>query len=65
MVYYSATGNTEDVAGYIAEAMDADVFALEPVEPYSSDDLNWSDENSRVVYNRTNSRVCIGLVLFI
>lgn len=54
VVYYSATGNTEDVAGCIAEAMDADVFALEPVEPYSSDDLNWSDENSRVVYEHDN-----------
>lgn len=54
VVYYSATGNTESVAGYIAAAMDADVFVLEPAEPYSSDDLNWSDENSRVVYEHDN-----------
>lgn len=54
VVYYSATGNTEGVAGYIAAAMDADMFLLEPVEPYSSDDLNWSDENSRVVYEHDN-----------
>lgn len=25
-----------------------------PVEPYSSDDLNWSDDNSRVVYEHDN-----------
>lgn len=54
VVYYSATGNTESVAGYIAEATDADVFVLEPVEPYSSDDLNWTDKNSRVVYEYDN-----------
>lgn len=54
VVYYSATGNTEDVANYIAGATDADVLKLEPVEPYSADDLRWSDENSRVVYEHDN-----------
>ena len=48
VVYYSATGNTEAVAGYIAEATGGDLFELEPVEPYSDADLNWTDENSRV-----------------
>ena len=54
VVYYSATGNTESVAGYIAAATDADIFVLGPVEPYSSEDLNWTDENSRVVYEHDN-----------
>lgn len=54
VVYYSATGNTEEVANYIAEAMDADVFELEPAEPYSSDDLDWTDDDSRVVYEHDN-----------
>lgn len=54
VVYYSATGNTESVAGYIAAATDADIFVLEPVEQYSSEDLNWTDENSRVVYEHDN-----------
>ena len=49
VVYFSATGNTEAVAGYIAAATGADTFVIEPVQPYSSDDLNWTDENSRVV----------------
>lgn len=55
VVYYSATGNTEAVANTIAENMNADVFELEPVEPYSDDDLNWSDENSRVTKEHDNS----------
>lgn len=54
VVYYSATGNTEEVANYIAEAMDADVFELVPADPYSSDDLDWTDNDSRVVYEHDN-----------
>lgn len=48
VVYYSATGNTEGVANYIAEATGGDLFEITPAEPYTSDDLNWTDENSRV-----------------
>ena len=54
VVYFSATGNTETAANYIAEATGADIFVLEPVEPYTSDDLRWTDENSRVVYEHDN-----------
>lgn len=49
VVYYSATGNTENVANYIAAATNGDLFELEPAEPYSDADLNWTDDNSRVV----------------
>lgn len=48
VVYYSASGNTEGVAQEIAAAAGADLFAITPAEPYTSDDLNWSDDNSRV-----------------
>ena len=48
VVYYSATGNTENVADHIAEAAGGDLFEITPAEPYTSDDLNWTDENSRV-----------------
>ncbi len=48
VVYYSATGNTEGVANYIAEATGGDLFELEPVEPYTDADLDWTDDNSRV-----------------
>ena len=48
VVYYSATGSTEAVAGYIANVTDADTFAITPAEPYTSDDLNWRDRSSRV-----------------
>ena len=48
VVYYSATNNTEAVAGYIADATGADLFELVPVEPHTSDDLDWTDRDSRV-----------------
>ena len=48
VVYYSASGHTETVANYIAEATGGDLFEITPVEAYTSDDLNWTDENSRV-----------------
>lgn len=49
VVYFSATGNTEDVAEYIAEAAQGELFELVPVDPYTSADLRWTDNNSRVV----------------
>lgn len=54
VVYFSATGNTERVAGYIAEATGGDLFELIPVDGYTSADLNWTDENSRVVQEYEN-----------
>ncbi|MGN0982206.1 MAG: flavodoxin [Candidatus Limivicinus sp.] len=54
VVYFSASGNTEAAANYIAAATGAGLFALEPVEPYTDDDLNWRDSGSRVVYEHDN-----------
>ena len=54
VAYYSATGNTEEVADAIAEATGGDVFEITPADPYTSGDLDWTDENSRVVYEYEN-----------
>ncbi len=48
VVYYSATGSTKSVAEIIADTAGADLFEITPVDPYTSDDLNWTDDNSRV-----------------
>ncbi|MBS1326699.1 MAG: flavodoxin [Oscillospiraceae bacterium] len=50
VVYYSATENTKKAAEHIASVTGGDLFELVPVKPYSREDLNWNDENSRVVY---------------
>ena len=48
VVYFSATGNTERVTEMIAEATGGDLFELEFADPYTDEDLNYNDENSRV-----------------
>ena len=48
VVYFSATGNTGEAAGYIAGAIGADVFEIVPAVPYTSEDLNWNNPESRV-----------------
>lgn len=48
VVYYSATGSTKEVAGYIANTVGGDIFEIAPVEPYTSGDLDWTDDTSRV-----------------
>lgn len=54
VVYYSATGSTKRVAEYIASEVGGDLFEIVPVNTYTDDDLNWSDENSRVVFEHDN-----------
>ena len=48
VVYYSAQGHTEEVAQKIANNLGADVFEIQPVDEYTSEDLDWTDDNSRV-----------------
>ena len=48
VAYYSATGNTGFAAEYIADYLDADIFEVTPVEPYGTEDLDWTNDSSRV-----------------
>lgn len=48
VVYFSATGTTEGVAQAIADTVGADLFEVVPSDPYTSDDLNWTNNDSRV-----------------
>lgn len=48
VVYYSATGSTKAVAETIAKTAKADLFEITPVKPYTDDDLDWTDDDSRV-----------------
>lgn len=47
VVYFSATGTTEEAARKIASATGGDIMAIEPAQPYTSADLDWNDRNSR------------------
>lgn len=48
VVYYSAQNHTKDVAEKVAENLDADLFEIEPKEKYTEDDLDWTNDDSRV-----------------
>ena len=45
--YFSASGVTKGVAEEIANAVEGDLFEIEPVEKYTDADLNWMDKKSR------------------
>ncbi len=48
VVYYSAQSHTKAVSEKIANKLDADIFEIVPEDVYTSDDLDWTDRNSRV-----------------
>ena len=45
--YFSASGVTKGVAERVANAINGDLFEIEPKEKYTDADLNWMDKNSR------------------
>lgn len=49
VAYYSGSGHTRRVAEDIAHVLNADIFEIVPKQPYTQADLNFRDENSRVI----------------
>lgn len=49
VVYFSGSGNTARVAGDIADAAGADLFEITPAQPYTDADLDYTNDDSRVV----------------
>lgn len=47
VAYFSASGNTKRKAEMIAEGLGADLYEIKPKIPYTRDDLNWMNKNSR------------------
>lgn len=45
--YFSATGTTANVAKNLAAAAEADLYEIKPAVPYTKEDLNWMDKQSR------------------
>jgi hypothetical protein len=54
VVYFSQTGSTKKLAEFIAKETKADLFELKPTPAYSNADIDWTDENSRVVKEHNN-----------
>lgn len=62
VIYFSATGNTREVAELLAKEVDADIFEIVPEDIYTSDDLNYNDDNCRAnrEMNDDTARPAIG-----
>lgn len=48
VVYYSATGSTKKVAEEVSKNLNADLFEIVPEDIYTREDLDWTNESSRV-----------------
>ena len=57
VVVFSATGTTKAVAERIKALTGADLYEIRPVQPYTSNDLNWQDQNSRATKEQNDSSV--------
>ena len=68
VAYFSASGVTANVAKTLAEAANADIYEIKPAVPYTREDLNWqnkqsrssvemSDKSSRPALNDTNANI--------
>ncbi len=47
VAYFSASGVTANAAKTLAESADADLYEIKPQVPYTKEDLNWMNKNSR------------------
>lgn len=47
VVYFSCTGTTKTLAEYLAAGLGADIYEIVPEDPYTSEDLDYHDDNSR------------------
>lgn len=47
VAYFSASGVTKKKAEIIAEGLGADLYEIKPEKPYTKEDLNWMDKQSR------------------
>lgn len=47
VAYFSASGTTSEIAKEVSELTGGDLFEIKPVVPYTKEDLDWTNKNSR------------------
>ena len=57
VAYFSATGTTKALAEYAADALGADLYEIVSEEPYTNEDLNYSDSSTRATVEQNNKTV--------
>ncbi|MCM1181621.1 MAG: Ig-like domain-containing protein [Clostridium sp.] len=55
VVYFSCTDNTKTIAEYVAESADAGLYRIEPSVPYTAEDLNYGNSDSRTSKEQNDS----------
>jgi len=55
VAYFSSTGNTHSLAKHAADALNATLYEIKPETPYTSADLNYRNNSSRVSLERNDS----------
>ena len=55
VIYFSATGNTQKVAGYIKDVTGGDLIEIVPKDKYTDSDLNYNNSNSRSTREQNDS----------
>ncbi len=61
VAYFSASGVTRGAAQKLAKKEGAEIFEIRPVQPYTREDLDWTDKKSRstIEMQDKSSRVAI------
>ena len=54
VVYFSCTGNTKTLAENTAKVLQADLFAIQPEQPYTQTDLNYNDKSTRATIEQND-----------
>lgn len=55
VIYFSATGNTKQIAEYISEITDSDIIEIIPKEEYTEADLSYNNDDCRANVEQNNS----------
>lgn len=55
VVYFSCTGHTKTLAEHAAQALHADLFAIQPEQTYTSQDLNYTDSSTRATVEQKDA----------
>lgn len=52
--YFSATGTTKRIAEELSRILNGDLFEIKPVQKYTSEDLDWTNKQSRSTIEMEN-----------
>ena len=54
VAYFSASGQTARLAQTVAKVTGGDLFSILPAQPYTAEDLDWREQNSRSTLEMRN-----------